>query len=113
MERIKEALGVSGVLTTVSSWSCPPADGRPGAQVDLVLERDDRVVDLCEMKFSAESVRFDRKAAESIRNKAERFVETTGTRYAVHTVVVTPVGLVRNSHSDDVQNIVTLAELFR
>ena len=113
MERIKEALGVSGVLTTVSSWSCPPSDGRPGAQVDLVLERDDRVVDLCEMKFSGEPVRFDRKAAENIRNKAERFVETTGTRHAVHTVVVTPVGLVRNSHSDDVQNVVTLAELFR
>ena len=34
-------------------------------------------------------------------------------RHAVHIVVVTPVGLVRNSHSDDVQNVVTLAELFR
>lgn len=64
-------------------------------------------------KFAGESVRFDRKAEENIRNKAERFVETTGTRYAVNTVVVTPVGLVRNGHSDDVQNVVTLAELFR
>ena len=49
----------------------------------------------------------------AVRNKAECFVETTGTQHAVHTVVVTPVGLVRNSHSDDVQNVVTLAELFR
>ena len=113
VEQIKSALGISGVLTTVSSWSCPPSDGRRGAQVDLVLERDDRVVDLCEMKFSVENFRFDAKDAESIRNKAERFIGTTGTRCAVHTVVVTPVGLVRNHHSDDVQNVVTLTDLFR
>ena len=112
VDRIKAALGVSGVLTTVSSWSCPPADGRPGAQVDLVLERGDRVVDLCEMKFSPEAVRLDGKAAENIRNKAERFIETTGTRSAVHVVVVTPVGLLRNRHAEEVQNVVTMADLF-
>ena len=78
-----------------------------------MLERDDRVVDLCEMKFSPEEVRLDGTAAKNIRNKAERFADTTGTRSAVHVVVVTPVGLVRNRHAEEVQNVVTMSDLFR
>ena len=82
-------------------------------QIDMLIDRDDNIINVCEMKFSPEAVRLDGKSAANIRNKAERFVETTGTRYAVHTVVVTPVGLVRNRHAEEVQNVVAMSDLFR
>lgn len=52
--QIKEALGISGIATTVSTWRSNPDPPKnlPGAQIDMIIERADRVIHLCEMKFS-------------------------------------------------------------
>jgi AAA+ ATPase superfamily predicted ATPase len=112
LKEIKKALGISGIQATVSSWKT--AGTTKGAQVDLVIDRSDRVINLCEMKFSINPFSIDKKYAEELRNKVTVFREETGTRKATFLTMVTTFGLKRNMHSAAVvQNDLTMEVLFK
>lgn len=114
LPQIKAALGIAGVLTKTCSWRHVPDAVHPdGAQVDLLIDRDDRIVDLCEMKWTHGAYALDKEEAEKLRDRCEIFRAVTGTDKAVHVVLATPFGLRPNLHSGLVQNVVTLADLFR
>ena len=110
----KAALGISGVETSESSWRCVSDDPDVrGAQIDLVIERGDRVVNLCEIKFASEKFAIDADYAVRLREKVGAFKRETGTRDNCHLTFVTTYGLRRNSHCGIVQSEVTLDDLFR
>ena len=111
---IKRALGISGVQSSVSSWACKRDDDRGvnGSQIDLLIARKDQVVNICEMKFSTGDYALTRSAEESLRNKVNDFRAVTGSRSAIHPVLVTTYGLKRNSYSSAFQAVVTAEELF-
>lgn len=113
VREIKIALGISGVVTNDCSWHIARTAEHDGAQVDLLIDRKDGVINLCEMKFA--STEYEIKDAEDrrVRARKELFKETTGTRKAVHLTYVTTYGLKRNKHSGIVQSEVTLDDLFR
>ena len=114
IEQIKRTLGISGVSVRAWSWRRPPdADGNPGAQVDLVLDRNDGIVDLCEMKYTDEPLVLGKADDEKFRVRASLFRLDTKTRKAIHTVVVSASGLVRNAYANGVQAAITLDDLFR
>lgn len=112
VREIKIALGISGVVSNDCSWHIARTAEHDGAQVDLLIDRRDGVINLCEMKFA--SAEYEIKDAEDRRARArkELFKETTGTRKAVHLTYVTTYGLKRNKHSGIVQSEVTLDDLF-
>ena len=113
-QQIKAALGISGVETSESSWRCVSRDPDVrGAQIDLVIERGDRIVNLCEMKFASEKYAIDAAYATNLREKIGAFRRETGTRGNCHLTFVTTYGLRRNSHSGMVQSEVTLDDLFK
>ena len=89
------------------------ASARKGAQIDLLIDRDDGVVNLCEMKFSGKQYALKEADDLSVRNKKAAFMRETGTRKSVHVTYVTTFGLVRNAYANSVQSEVTLDELFR
>ena len=93
------------------SWSGADKDGRR-AQIDLLLDRNDRVITLCEMKFADESYALTKKDIESIKHKRAAFRFATGTKRAVHLTVVTTEGLVHNSYRNEIQKELTLNDLF-
>ena len=113
VREIKAALGISGVVSNECSWQIARTAEHEGAQVDLLIDRKDGVINLCEMKFA--SAEYEIKDAEDrrVRARKELFKETTGTRKAVHLTYVTAYGLKRNKHSGIVQSEVTLDDLFR
>ena len=112
--QIKVALGISGVETSESAWRCVSRDPDVrGAQIDLVIERGDRVVNLCEMKFASEKFAIDAEYASRLREKIGAFRRETSMRGNCHLTFVTTFGLRRNSHSGMVQSEVTLDDLFR
>lgn len=112
--QIKAALGIAGVETSESSWRCVSCDPDVrGAQIDLVIERGDRVVNLCEMKFASEKFAIDAAYAANLREKIGAFRRETGTRGNCHLTFVTTYGLRKNSHSSMVQSEVTLDDLFK
>lgn len=111
--QIKAALGIAGVETGESAWRCVSRDPDvKGAQIDLVIRRADRVVNLCEMKFCSEKFAIDAAYAEKLREKIGAFKRKTGTRDNCHLTFVTTYGLRRNPHSSMVQSEVTLDDLF-
>lgn len=111
--QIKAALGIAGVETSESAWRCTSRDADvKGAQIDLVIRRADRVVNLCEMKFCSEKFAIDAGYAEKLREKIGAFKRETGTRDNCHLTFVTTYGLRRNAHSAMVQSEVTLDDLF-
>jgi AAA+ ATPase superfamily predicted ATPase len=109
LPQIKRALGISGVSTAVSAWR---SRGTPGAEVDLVIDRRDGIVNLCEMQFAGSEFRLDKATSEALQRKAAVFAAETGTRKAVHTTLVTPYGLAPGSYRSTIQSEVTLDDLF-
>ncbi|WP_436490114.1 AAA family ATPase [Chitinophaga sp. ARDCPP14] len=110
-KEIKKALGISGVQTTTSSWISTSTD--TGAQIDLVIDRRDQVINICEMKFSINNFTIDKKYAEELRNKIGIFKEETKTRKAIFLTMITTFGLNKNNYSNSlVQNSLKMDVLF-
>ena len=112
--QLKAALGISGIRTDVYSWRTRSEEpSRRGAQVDLVIERADGNINLCEMKDAAESYALTAEEAERLQWRKSAFVAETGVRKTIRMTLVTPIGLVRNKHADLIQNTVTQDDLFK
>jgi hypothetical protein len=109
--QIKKALGIAGVLTSCSAWSSSDP-GERGAQIDLVLERADNIVNLCEMKYSNDEYAVSKDEDLKLRNKRGAFVRETHTRKAVHLTLVTTYGLKQTMYSSVFQSEVRMEDLF-
>ena len=110
-EKIKEALGISAVQTEISPWRSKESEGEK-AQIDMLIDRADRVINVCEMKFSANDYTIDKKYDAELRRKLDVFAKETKCRKALHTTLVTTYGLVHNEYSGRIQNVVTMDDLF-
>ena len=108
--QIRRALGISGVLTEIYSWRSKSYD--PGAQIDLVIERGDNVINLCEMKYTSSEYAIDKAYDLNLRNKRSAFLAETKTRKAAHTTMVTTHGLLKNIYQAGIHFEVTLDDLF-
>ena len=111
-QQIKDALGISGVLSNVYSWRKEADETSDGAQIDLLIDRKDQVINLCEMKYSLSEYAIDAEYEQKLRNKKSAFINATNTRKAVHLTMVTTFGIKANAHSGIVQNEITLEDLF-
>lgn len=116
--QIKQKLGISGVLSEVCSWACKPfvdKDGTKykGTQIDLVINRRDETVNLCEAKFSTDEYAITQDYAERLTSRKETFRAVTATRKSLHTTMISTYGLKRNKYTDVVQREVTMDDLFR
>ena len=83
-----------------------------GAQVDLIIDRKDQTINLCEMKFSTQAYSISKKEEELLQTRKLAFMEETKTRKAVHLTMVTTFGVKPNMYSDRIQSEVTLEDLF-
>ncbi|MDR0491546.1 MAG: AAA family ATPase [Oscillospiraceae bacterium] len=110
IRQIKHSLGISGVLTESSSWRSKTAV--PGAQIDLVLDRNDKIIHLCEMKFASAEFTINKAYSMKLREKRTAFLSETGTRKAAHTTIVTTYGLTQNEYSAEVLFRITMNDLF-
>ena len=112
LKEIKQALGISGVITNTSSWYS--TDKVPKAQIDLLINRRDQVINLCEIKFSINPYLIDKKYAEELRNKIGTFKEQSKTKKSIFLTMITSFGLQKNEYSTSlVQNSLTFDDLFK
>ncbi|MDD9941082.1 MAG: ATP-binding protein [Myxococcales bacterium] len=105
---IIERLGLTSVGVTASSWRYLPsrrvagtAGPARGAQIDLLLDRDDDTITACEMKYTDMPFTIDRQYARALGEKLSVFETVTKTRKAVQLVLVTAAGLKPNHYSED------------
>ena len=111
ISQIQRALGISGVVCTFHAWRFS-GKARKGAQIDLVIDRQDNVVNLCEIKFSRKPFAIDREYYGNLQNKLEAFIEEVSPKKAVHLTMISANGLVHNSYSGIVQSCIVLEDLF-
>jgi len=104
-DAIKRALGVAGVETTASSWYRKGDSDTRGAQIDLVIDRKDMCINLCEMKFSESPFTIDKAYAQVLKAKVESFRSTTKTRKALFVTLITTNGVKPNEHSRSVVDV--------
>ena len=108
--QIKQRLGIAGVSTDTCVWRSRKYN--PGTQIDLVINREDNIINLCEMKFSASAYEIDKAYDARLRERKELFRRETETKKALHTTMVTTYGISRNAYYGEVQSEVTLDDLF-
>lgn len=111
VSQIKQALGISGIQTSVSSW-VGEEEGRKVAQIDLVIDRRDEVINLCEMKYSLSPFDITKQYLDRLLERRELFRRLTHTRKALHLTLITVNGLKQNAQSGMIQNDVTADHLF-
>lgn len=110
IDKIKEALGISDVFTETCSWTGEYA-GRK-AQVDLIIDRADDTINLCEMKFTRGEFVIDRKYAASLQDKVDTFLNATGCRKNVLLTLITTEGVAPGPERHIVRREVRLSQLF-
>ena len=109
--QIKTALGISGIDSSEYAWRS--TESTPGAQIDLIIDRSDNVINIAEIKYTTGAYSIDVLYANNLRNKIETFRRETKTTKAVHLTFISANGLARNSHSGVVTNELTAEDLFQ
>ncbi|UAY55488.1 AAA family ATPase [Arachidicoccus terrestris] len=110
--QIKISLGIRSIYTEEATWHFKSANGK-GAQIDLLFDRKDFVISLCEIKFSKSEFAITKAYAEQLENKKEVFKEQTKTKKALFLTFVTAFGLTNNNYAKRlVQNSITMDALF-
>ncbi len=112
VENIKRALGLSAIETKSSTWRSSGKEGLQGTQIDLIIERADRIIHLCELKFSLEPLSITAEYEKKLRNRMALFRAETHTRKSLVTTFVTTYGVMQGKHSGIVNSQVTLDDLF-
>ena len=118
VQQIKEKLGISGILSNVYAWNSrafTDKDGNvwEGGQVDLVIDRNDKVINLCEMKYSQDEYAIDGDYARTLQNRIELFRTVQRTKKDLRCTFVTLYGVKNNSYRDLVDDQVMMDDLFR
>lgn len=109
--QIKYALGIDRIGVEYYSWRSKNKTN--GAQVDLLLERADRIINLCEIKFSIGEYTLDKDEDLKLRNRISTFVAEMDVKYAVVPVIVTTYGMKMNTYSGGICQQITMDDLFR
>ena len=100
------------VQRTITFPQLPLITSITGAQIDLLIARKDRVINLCEAKYSQSEYLVTKKDDENIRRKISVFTQTTGTKDAIFPILITNVGVIDNSYAMNFQSVIISDDLF-
>jgi hypothetical protein len=115
IENIKKALHISAG-TTFMTWryvsSKQDALNISGAQIDLLFDRNDGIINLCEIKYRNGPYKIDKEYALNLRIKEETYKAITKTNKQIFLSIITPFGLIENTYAQDISSVATLDNLF-
>jgi uncharacterized protein len=113
IDKLKSALGIAGVFTTESSFYVKGDKTQNGFQMDLLIDRNDNAINICEMKFYNSEMELNRKDSELLRNRRELFRNKTKTRKYLMNTLITTYGLKPSINTIGViDKVIVMDELF-
>ena len=113
IDKIKEALKIDGIASTYGTWHNIGDETMPGAQIDLLIDRADGIISLCEIKFYNGPYTITSLYAKNIRQKMAVFNQATKNKKAIFPTIISTFGLLENLHSRDlIQQEVSMDSLF-
>ena len=113
IRQIKLGLSIAGTVSDVYAWRTLSGDGHLGAQIDMVIDRNDKVINLCEMKYSEYEYSLTADDISNLINKKKAFVSETKTRKAVQFTMITSCGLAHNQYSNNIHSELVIEDLFK
>ncbi len=113
IQQIKVALGIAGVSTTQSAWALRGDDEIEGTQIDLLINRKDNVVNMCEMKFYGGDFAVDSAYERKLAHREIALAEKLNRRTVIHPVLITTYGLAYNEYSGSFMQTVSMDALFK
>lgn len=111
-EQMKRALGVEGVASEQSAWAMRATEEQSGTQIDLVLVRQDRVVNVCEMKYVSDEFVVSQAYEATLRKRRNYIMQQVSKRHSVQMTLVTTFGLKYGTYSGAFQSVILLDDLF-
>lgn len=112
IQQIKNALGIGAITSRESAWSIKGDKENNGTQIDLLIDRDDSIVNLCEMKFLKDKYTITKSYDEKLRSRTQMLIDRLPKRTTVHLTLITSYGLKYNEYSGEIQKLLTLDSLF-
>lgn len=123
IDQIVEGLGIDGIINRPCSWTYRPKEAdrnneeldeslRTGAQIDLLIDRKDKTITICEMKYSDTEYEIDKDCYNRMQARLRIFKKVTRTTKTLTTAFVTPLGLYDNMYSRKCSRQITAEQLF-
>jgi len=112
LKQIKDALKIGGVVTEESLWSKRGDDGTNGVQIDMIIDRRDHVVNMCEIKFYSDEFAVNKEYHLILERRKKMLREIIPAKSVVHSTLITTYGLKRNEYSGDFVSIIKIDDLF-
>jgi uncharacterized protein len=114
IDQIRDSLSIRGIYSTTSSFFALPKDGLSGTQIDLIIDRNDNSINICEIKFSEEDYVLTKKDVDNINLKKQVFRYHSKTKKHLFTTLITTFGVVENANKvNHIDQVVTMNELFK
>lgn len=111
--QILKKLGLTGTFTQVSSWFFKGNKEIPGAQIDLLIDRKDGMINLCEAKFSNKEYVINKDYVAKLRRKRTVFEQVTNTKKTVVTTLISTYSAIQNGYYlEEVDSEVGMEDLF-
>ncbi len=113
IQQIKKALSIGGVYSVPSSFLKKGTETEKGTQIDLLLDRADRIINVFEIKFYADIISVTKDMAQNWKNKMRIFKQTTKTPKHLFLTLITTFGITPNEHSIGlVDQVLTVDDIF-
>ena len=112
ISQIKSALQIGGVSTVESLWSKRGDENSLGAQIDLIIERKDNVIHMCEIKFLSGEFEVDRDYHLVLERRKKLLTEKIHKKSTIHSTLITTFGLKQSGYFSDFVHVLTMDQLF-
>lgn len=112
VEQIKRSLGISGVITEASAWS-KKEDDTDGTQIDLLILRNDNVINMCEIKYYSGEFKVNKEYYLKLLKRQTILAENVLPKVTIHSTLITTFGLIQNEHRGAFSNVIVLDDLFK
>ena len=111
IDQIKKALEISGIISSSSAWSKKGGD-EDGAQIDLLIQRNDNVINMCEIKFTSDDFTVDKNYYRVLLSRPNQIRKLVSPKISILSTLITTFGLKQNEYSSSFTNVVTMDDLF-
>ena len=112
IQEIKQALGIDGIKTEHYSWNGIDPENQQRAQIDIIIERADRMINLCEAKYSEEPYILNKEEYEKYMSRIGMFRRQTAFAGGIIPTFITAAGMQRNTYSEHISAQITIDDIF-
>lgn len=109
--QIKARLGISGIEANAYSWRGKTVDDGL-AQIDMLIDRADGVIDICEIKYSEVPYELSKEEDAKIVRRLDSFRRVSRTRKSIRSILISASGLKQGKYSGNIMSVVTGEDLF-